>query len=70
MYSYTELTYRDLSDVYSEPGALKKLLKGGTVICYFGSDKGDVSFDDIVSEYYKELVKKFFFLLKIYVQVN
>lgn len=57
VYSYTEMTYRDLSDVYSEPGALKKLLKGGTVICYFGSDKGDVSFDDMVSEYYKELVK-------------
>ena len=47
VYSYTDMTYSELSSVFSKPGALKKLLKGGTVICYFGSDEGDVSFDAV-----------------------
>ena len=57
IYSYTEMTYHDLALVFGEEGAMKKLLKGGTVICYFGSTNGDASFDDIISNYYQELLK-------------
>ena len=57
VYSYTEMSYHDLALVFDESGGMKKLLKGGTVICYFGSDTGDASFDDIVSNYYSELLK-------------
>lgn len=57
VYSYTYMSYKDLSNVFSEQGKLKKILRGGTVICYFGSDDGDTSFDDIVSDYYQELIK-------------
>ena len=57
VYSYTEMTYHELALVFDKPGSMKKLLKGGTIICYFGSDRGDASFDDIVSNYYQELLK-------------
>lgn len=57
VYSYTEMSYSELSEVFSSSGKLKSMLKGGTVICYFGSNNGDASFDDIVSDYYKELLK-------------
>ena len=55
VYSYTDISYKELSDIFAEKGKLKSMLKGGTVICYFGSDYGDASFDDIISDYYKEL---------------
>ncbi|MBO4681753.1 MAG: hypothetical protein J5623_07605 [Clostridiales bacterium] len=57
VYSYTDISYKELSEIFSEEGKLKSLLKGGTVICYFGSDNGDADFDKIISEYYQELVK-------------
>ena len=55
VYSYTEMTYQELFETFNDSKKMKDLLKGGTVICYFGSDNGDASFDDIVSNYYKEL---------------
>jgi len=57
VYSYTDISYKELSEIFSEEGKLKSLLKGGTVICYFGSDNGDADFDKMISEYYQELVK-------------
>ena len=56
VYSYTEMTYSELSVLLKDDNKLKETLRGGTVICYFGSDGGNVSFDDIISSYYKELV--------------
>ena len=57
VYSYTEMTYSELGEYFKSEGKMKELLKGGTILCYFGSDNGDADFDDIVSNYYGELVK-------------
>lgn len=56
VYSYTYMTYHELAEVYGEKNGIKNLLKGGTVICYFGSENGDASFDKIVSNYYQQLI--------------
>lgn len=57
VYSYSYMTYKELSAVFSEEGKLKNILKGGTVICYFAGDNEKISFDEAVSNYYQELIK-------------
>ena len=58
VYTYTEMSYGELAESFRSEGKMKELLKGGTILCYFGSDAEDnASFDDIVSEYYTELSK-------------
>ena len=59
VYTYKDLSYSEFNKFIETEEKMKELLKGGTVICYFGSDDGDedISFDDIVSDYYNELAK-------------
>ena len=59
VYTYKDLSYSEFNKFIETEEKMKELLKGGTVICYFGSDDGDedISFDDIVSGYYNELAK-------------
>ena len=59
VYTYKDLSYSEFNKYIETEEKMKELLKGGTVICYFGSDDGDedISFDDIVSDYYNELAK-------------
>ncbi|MCR5288084.1 MAG: ABC transporter permease subunit [Saccharofermentans sp.] len=59
VYTYKDLSYSEFNKFIEAEEKMKELLKGGTVICYFGSDDGDedISFDDIVSDYYNELAK-------------
>ena len=57
VFSYTDMTYKELDEVIRDNDSAKKLLKGGTVVCYFISDKDGSNFDDIISEYYDQLAK-------------
>ena len=57
VYSYTNMSFREFSDMFNDTEKLKQTLKGGTVICFFAPGDTDDSFDNAVSEYYQEILK-------------
>lgn len=57
VYSYSNLSFREFSDLFGDSERFAKLLKGGTVICFFAPGDTDDSFDNAVSDYYGEIIK-------------
>lgn len=57
VFSYTYKSLEELSDVFNDDAKIKEMMKGGTVICFFGPGYSDDSFDNAVKDYYQELIK-------------
>lgn len=57
VYSYSYMSFREFSVLFNDTEKIKKTLSGGTVICFFAPGDTDDSFDNAVSDYYKELIK-------------
>ena len=57
VYSYEHMSFREFSDMYNDSERFRQVLKGGTVICFFTPGATDDSFDNAVSDYYRELLK-------------
>ena len=57
VYSYSNMSFREFSELFNDNERLKKALGGGTVICFFAPGDTDDSFDNAVSEYYQEIIK-------------
>ena len=55
VYTYSDMSFREFSDLFADNEKFSKLLKGGTVICFFAPGETDDSFDEAVKDYYHEI---------------
>ena len=57
VYSYSDMSYKEFSQLFNDNEKFKKVLSGGTVICFFAPGATNDSFDKAVTEYYQEIIK-------------
>jgi ABC-type Na+ efflux pump permease subunit len=55
VYSYDYKTYQEFGEMMRDKDAYHKMLRKGMLVCYFYSGDPNISFDDEVRSYYKEI---------------
>lgn len=55
VYSYSHMSFREFSELFGDSEKFSKMLKGGTVICFFAPGETDDSFDNAVKDYYQKI---------------